>query len=369
MAGKNRFLYDKVVRDGTLTPIVTTDYHPSYPTSNIQNIWTDYYYRTKYGNGSGWGHFEITASNRYIYFVDTGSTSRTATLDLDDYDADELATEIETQMEAQTTDTFTVTYSQTSKKFLITNDTGTFTLTCTNTTNATWDTIGYDTAANKTGSAGYTGDYVRIHSECGIEIANVNSTAFGITGCALVGLNLTSSYQIFKLQRWTGSAWADVTGGGFDYDSSRGCAIAMFNSVSQTKERILIRDWANSDYYVQIGGLICGDYEELSTWFDYGFSENIEDTSSHQYSKQGYLNVVTGFFKNLKGVTYNVMSADEAKLETVYEECGKRYPFVFVQDSDDPENTMEYCIFSGRLSRRGKDAYTKEITLAWEEVN
>lgn len=368
--GLNRFLFDKVVRDGILVPIVSTDYHPSYPTSKIQNIWTDYYYRTKYENGSGWGHFEITASTQMLYFVDNGSTARTATITIGDYDADGLAAEIETQMEATpTTDTFTVSYSQTAKSFQLTDDTGTYELTCTNTTNAIWDIIGFDTASDKTGSTGYIADYVRIHSECGIEIQHEGDTAVAITGCAVMGLNLTSSYQMFKLQRWTGSAWADITGGAFEYDFDRKMAVAMFSSVSQTKERILIRDWTNADYYVQIGAVVCGAYEEISTWFDYGFSDDIEDTSTHQYSKQGYINVVTGFFKDLKGVSYQVMSADEQKLEDIYRECGKRYPLVFVQDSDDPENTMEYIMFRGKFGRKGQDAYTKEITLAWEEVN
>jgi len=44
---------------------------------------------------------------------------------------------------------------------------------------------------------------------------------------------------------------------------------------------------------------------------------------------------------------------------------GTRYPFVFVQDSDDVLNTLKYVMFAGKFSRRGKDAYTKEITLAW----
>lgn len=367
MAGNNRYLYDKMVRDGTITPIINTDYHPSYPVENIRNIWTDYWYRSKYGLNSGWGYFKITTSNQKLYFKDNGAVARTATITVGDYDANSLIAEIETQMEAQTSDTFTVSYSSTSRKFTIVDDTGTYELTCTSTTNAIWDTIGYATAANRTGGASYQGDYVRIHTGCAVQVLSAGSTSISLKCAVVFGLNVTSAYTTMEFQKDTGGGtWVKVSD--FTYSVTTGVAITMFASQSGSKYRIYIVDRENPLGYVQVGTCLFGDYYEISKWFQYGFSEDIDDTSKHQYSKQGYINVITGYFLDTKGVTYELMAADEGYLVAMYRDVGKRYPFVFVQDSTDAINTFQYCMFTAKLSRRGKDAYTKEITLAWVGV-
>ncbi len=62
--GYNRFLFaeEKLLWSGNITPIISTDYHPSHVVTRVRNIWTDYYYRSKYGNSSGWGYWNITSS-------------------------------------------------------------------------------------------------------------------------------------------------------------------------------------------------------------------------------------------------------------------------------------------------------------------
>ena len=367
MAGNNRFLYDKIVREAdSFSGIVGSDYHPSYPAEHVRNIWTDYSYRSKYGANSGWGYFYFGATNNKIYFKDTGAVARTATITVGGYDADSIVAEIETQMEAQTSDTFTVTYSDNSNKITIANDTGTYELTCTNTTNAAWLYIGFDTTADKTGSASYNSDNKRIHSNVAIKIGCNGGAFISATFVVVLGLNVSSAYQVLKLQRDVTGSWVDVAT--LSYDSVTGVAYAFFSSVSSDSWRIIIRDWENGDGYVEIGTVLLGDYYTISKWFQYGFSENIQDTSTQVFSKQGYINVVIGYFIEAYGVTYEVLAADEGYLEDMYKTVGNRYPFVFVRDSDDVLATLKYVIFSGRFSRRGKDAYTKDITLAWTGV-
>ena len=365
MAGNNRFCYDKVVRDcASLAPIISTDYHPSYPPENVRNIWTDYPYRSKYASGGG--YFEITSSNNKLYFVDNGSTARTATITTGTYDAEGLIAEIETQMEAQTTDTFTNSYSHTSFKFTITDDAGTFQLTCTNTTNAIWETIGFDTAADKTGAASYNSDDPRIHTNAALVSNCDGGASISATFAYAAGLNLTSTYQTLKLQRYAASSWNDV--GDMTYDATLGIAYLAFSSVGGTAWRLLIKDKENPDGYVEVGVFLVGDYYTISKWFEYGASEDIEDTSTHDYSKQGYINVITGYFLETFGVTYELMTTDEGYLVYMYKEGGKKYPFVFVRDSDAALNTSQYVMFNGRLGRRVQDAYTKEITLTWVKI-
>lgn len=365
--GLNRFIYDKIVRDSVLLPIVTADYNPSYPPEKLRNIWTDYYYRSKYGHNTGWGYFAISSSTVNLYFKDTGSVARTAVITIGDYDGDSLAAEIETQMEAVTTNNFTVTYSNISGKFQITNDTGTFELTCTSTTNAIWGIIGFNTGSNKTGSAAYIAGSVRVHTYAGFIIESGDSSAITCDGCALFGLNLTSSYQILQLDRWTGSAWDKI--GDFEYDFDNKRAILMWSASASIKYRVLVRDWTNPLRYFQCGVPVLGQYSEISRGYQYGASFNLDDTSVHQYSKKGYLNVKRGFIKRGRSVEYVVMSADETLLEDLYYTYGKQEPLVFVRDADDPENTMEYIIFVGAFNRREEDAYFKSIGLTWLEVN
>ena len=75
-----------------------------------------------------------------------------------------------------------------------------------------------------------------------------------------------------------------------------------------------------------------------------------------------------GFQKTLHSVEYEVMSADEVKLEDLYKSLGKVYPFVFVRDSADALNTMEYGIFNAKFGRREENDFFKTIVLAWESV-
>jgi len=364
MTGFNRYCYDKVVRDATIVPTWSQDYTPGYPASDISNIWTDYTYQSKHGSNSGGGWWYITTSEQKIYYND--GSARTANITAStSYDGDSLATEIGTQMTASGGQTYTCTYSQSTKKFTI-SASSTFTLNCTNTTNAVWTHIGYDTAADKSGSNAYISDDIRIHNYVAVELQNNGGVAIASTWCGLVGLNVSSTYQIFKLQRWTGSAWADV--GNFSYDDVNGRAIIFYTSVTPTKSRVLIRDWENADGYIEIGSALQGDYKEISVRYKYGFNEDIDDTTQHSYSKKGYVNAVIGFFVESTGVTYEVMATDEAKLMDLYRTIGKRYPFVFVQDSDDILDTMSYNIMTAKATRRGQDAYTKEITFAWVDV-
>ena len=366
--GKNRYLVsdEQLLWRGTLAPIASTDYHPSHNIERVRNIWRDYYYRTKYGNDSGWGYWDITASENKLYFKDNGAVARTATITVDEYDADSLCVEIKAQMEAQTSDTFTVTYSNTSRKFTITNNVGAYELTCTNTTNAIWTHIGFSTAADKTGSAAYNSDYVRIHNYAAVVLQSGDGSARTITAVAIMGMNVTSTYQILKLQRWTGSSWEDK--GDFVYNAVAGEGIVFPTSSSSIKWRILVRDWENAAGYIQFGNIVPGYYKELSRGYEYGASDDIDDTSQHQFTKKGYINVVVGFQKRMRAVEYNLMETDREAIRDIYTAIGKQQPFVFVKDSDDAINTMSYCMFVAKLGGREEDDYFQSITLAWMEM-
>lgn len=104
------------------------------------------------------GFYNIDDTNDQLYFLDTGVTATTSTITNQDYTEGQLKTEIETQMNDDGDGTYTVTFDSQTGKMTIAIGSGTYELTTTTTNNAVWDMIGFDTSADKTGAATYTGD-------------------------------------------------------------------------------------------------------------------------------------------------------------------------------------------------------------------
>lgn len=212
-------------------------------------------------------------------------------------------------------------------------------------------------------------DYV-YRSAAGTKNANIDieakdSVEVTATGCVLYGLNLTSSYTTLKLQRYT-TVWVDVCT--LYYDADNGRALGWFSQVSASKYRIVMADSTVSSY-VQLGIIILGDFIEISRGYEYGATSDLDDSSAHRYSKDGHLNVAVGREIELQAVTYEVMAADEAKLETIYKAVRKRYPLVFIEDSAQLTETMKYIIFQARFGRRIPGYLFKTITLSWMRLD
>ena len=102
--------------------------------------------------------YNIDDTNNQIYFLDTGVTATTSTITNQDYTEAQLATEVQTQMNADGDGTYTVTFGSQTGKMTLAIGSGNYELTTTTTTNAVWDVIGFDTSADKTGAGTYTGD-------------------------------------------------------------------------------------------------------------------------------------------------------------------------------------------------------------------
>ena len=101
-----------------------------------------------------------TGFNDNLYFVDSGSTSRTGVMPEGSFTISEILTNIKNAMEAETTDTFTVTRNSNTRKITIVNDIGSYELTTSNNVTAIWEIIGFSTSSDLTGAATYTGDRV-----------------------------------------------------------------------------------------------------------------------------------------------------------------------------------------------------------------
>ena len=104
--------------------------------------------------------YNVDDTNNKVYFVDAGVTATISTLTNQDYTEAQLATEIQTQMNADETsgETYTVSADAQTGKMTVSIGSGTFELTTTTTTNANWNMMGFDIDADKTAAGTYTGD-------------------------------------------------------------------------------------------------------------------------------------------------------------------------------------------------------------------
>lgn len=104
----------------------------------------------------------ITSSDIYLDFVETGPTTRAAQVTAKLYkDPHQLAAAIQDAMNAVATDNYTVTYNDLTGKFTIVTDGSLLSLlwnTGANTANTIGDKIGFLTAADDTGALTYTSD-------------------------------------------------------------------------------------------------------------------------------------------------------------------------------------------------------------------
>lgn len=112
-------------------------------------------------------NIEITDSNKFIDFEDSGTVVRAAQIATAVYDnANALRAVIKTAMEAVCGDTYDIFlwFDSTYKcgKFIIEVGSGTFKLLCStgaNQANAAWDILGYDESSDKTGAQDYTAEW------------------------------------------------------------------------------------------------------------------------------------------------------------------------------------------------------------------
>lgn len=106
------------------------------------------------------GNFVIDSTNNTVYFND--GASDTSTITSGEYTASALATEIQTQLNTDSSG-WTVSYSTSTYRFTISN-TSSVTLELSSTSNAAWDTIGFTTSTDLTGTS-FEGDAARIHTQ------------------------------------------------------------------------------------------------------------------------------------------------------------------------------------------------------------
>lgn len=344
--GKIVFCYDNYWDDYALTE---TTQHENFPSENTQHRDFNKAWRSQYGAGSGWGYFVVIDSGTYqnnkIDFEDNGTTTRTAILVAGVYDADTLKAHVETQMEATTTDTFTVEYLESSNKFKITNDTGTFKLewnTGTHKATSAAGLLGYDDSADDTGADNYTADYIRTHT---YEYLKQDMGAQkNIYAVIIKGHNIQSSAT-----RWFQVSDNDVSYDTYNFDHQADLLV-LYWSTPKNKRYARPRFWDedNPDLYLKMGRVyVGGQFAPTENFLHEGEIQRI-DPSVVMESADGQESSLQQESFDTWTYTFRVKgSTQKGYFDTMFDVVGTSKALFIIEDSASPLTTTSYVRFTG----------------------
>jgi len=336
-----RFIYLNRWRDGVIIDHCCE--HPQNPAEDSQIDSLSYFWRTRYGIGSGNGLFVVDANNKYIDF-DEGGAELTATLTLGSYNGASLATEIKTQLDVAGALTYTVTYSDSTAKFTI-SAVSNFTLRWNTGTHKTTDIsalCGFSDAADDTGAATYTSDNRRIHWPKAFKDIDL-LVACEANFIGLLGHNISSS-AVIKLYGADDTAFTtNLTTDTITWASG---SIYFPLAASRTKRyfRLSIEDPTNSSSYIQVSTISLAKYFEPARNFQVGGEEGPDDVTD----------LTTTDSRNLYGqekpsldgwsLPYTGLSDAEAvEVKALNKECGLHKALIVCFDSTSP-NTTSYLV-------------------------
>ena len=356
----NNLWDDYTISSGTGTA------HENFPITNTQHRDFNKAWRSNYGAGSGWGLFSINSSvNNKLYFNEGGGTL-TATLTGGNYDADTLATEIETQLEAAGADSYTVEYLESgsdANKFKITNDTDTFELECTNMTDAVWDTIGFDTSSDTGTDSDHTADEIRIHY---VEFLYIDfGSAQTIYSAIIKGHNFSDTATVkvqFSDDNW--STQADY----YEYTIQDDILVSNWSGYKNYRYvRFWMEDPDNSDTYIKVGRIYLGGQFQPAR----GFRDPVEtvptDDSFVGVSDGGQVSgTVQRSVYDVSTYTLPVEN-EKSSYDTVIDAVGTSKSFFFCEDPDSPLTTTKY-VQAKSWRWRSYDDSTYELNVTLREL-
>lgn len=304
----------------------SSQYSTSFPASNAYDTSRSKVWKTG-------GNFEITSTNNKLYIND--GSDKTVTLTAASYTYSTLAAHVQTQLNASSSN-WTCTYSTTTHKFTIARSSGTAVLRETQTTNAVWDTLGYNQGADITGTP-FVADESRIHTsewlkcDCGVPqtatfacLLGSIDEEFSLTQNAVVTL------QASNLDSWTSPAVS------VDLPVESLSAMAFLDDSFSTPYRyyrIKIVDRLNplGPEGISIGYAYIGDHVTMTnTNIAVGFSKILQDPSIVQSSENGALFFeVRPRYREISSAEIQYLSGTEYdELEQFFYDVGIRTPFL-----------------------------------------
>jgi hypothetical protein len=279
------------------------------------------------------GNFEITSSNCKVYIND--GSDKTVTLSTGNYTYATLASHIQTELNASSSGwTVAYDYNGGTYKFTITRSSSA-TLRFTVTTDAAWDTLGYATTANETGTS-FVADAQRNHTS--ETITWDLGTATPITFFAAIGpINETFSVSenaTLRLYGNNSNTWGSpalsVTLTADDYGIFKFLDDLADYTYRYWRFELIDKTNPVGPDGFKLSHVYLGDYVTLTTRnVANGFSRKWVDPSVRVESENGAL-FVQSKTKYLKFDSVNVQyisSTERADLEQLFYDNGIGVPF------------------------------------------
>lgn len=317
---------DNNLAAGSAATVTASSAQAAYPLTNLFNS-----YRFKQWRPAG--NFTIDSTNNKIYIND--GTDRTITLTSANYTYATLASHIQTQLNASSSN-WTCTYSTTTFKFTIGRSSGTSTLRFATTTTAAWDTLGYTYLVDTSAGTGLVANEIRCHTAEYIDIDL--GVASAITFLALLGplgeiFSLSDSATVYLYGNTTSSMTSPALAVTLSPDT-HGIYEFIDDETDTTYRywRLKIVDRTNTagPLSFKFGHLYLGDYATIEARnVAAGIDKRQVDTALAQESEGGALFFQTGIKYTLfdqVSITY-MDAADRLTLEQAFYDLGKSTPF------------------------------------------
>lgn len=308
------------------------------------------------------GHFEITTSNQALYIND--GSDKTVNITVGDYDTpDDLATQIQTDLNAASAN-WTVQYDTLTGdyRFKISNS-GSVTLRLSQTTNSIWDTLGYTTSLDLVGTSFYA-DQQRNHTDeyCIFDMGyNAEMLFFAAIGPLEEIFSITSSAMVTlegsNLNQWNAPPFSVTLSQG-----PRGIYEFLDNNDDTSyrfwRFRIVDRLNPNGPEGISIGHIYIGDYITLtSRSIQRNIGKKLIDPSDVLIAENGalYFNKKPKYtsITNLK-ISY-IPRDDKDILEQMFSDLGISTPFYIsldptLQISNELSEFTKYVVFDSEPS-------------------
>jgi hypothetical protein len=359
MRGNIRFFYDN--EWDKYTPTFSTE-HPNWPATNTQQRWPGRSWRSQHGTNSGWGLFVITTSNNQFYY-DEGGGQITITITPGNYNADTLSDEIESQLNSSGVSgacIYTVVYDDENNVFIVATDPScVFELLTTNTTNAIWGTLGFDTSADTGFDSIHIADYIRIHTEEWIKIdAGVGNT---IDWCAFMikNDNIQSS-GVIRIQFSDDDFVTTPFSQGLTKNTlGKNQRFNLF-ATTQTYRyaRIYIQDIDNPDGYIEVGRAWGGCSFRPRIGFSPKYTLKPTDPSRMTESEGGQISTIDKPQFDTRDYQFDLVTGETLDnirdFETMFDSRGTSKELWIlemptsssVNEFTDPHNNSYYCHFA-----------------------
>jgi hypothetical protein len=342
---KARFAYFNLWKRYAI--IARTSEHPQFPAEETQNESKQFFWRSRYGTGSGNGSFVVTAGVNDKVNFDEGGAERTGTLTAGTYNGQTLATAVAAAFNGAPSKTLTYacSYSESTAKFTISAGSN-FTIrwnTGTNKTTDISDLCGYLDTSNDSGASSYVADYRRIHSTETIDIDLGVAQDYNFV--ALQNHNIPSTATEIKVQGADDSAFTtNLVTDSLTWASGN---IYAFLGTLRTKRYIRVKITAidSGTAYIQIGPVFVGKYFEPDRTFTIGYSEGYQDESEVTRSDSMVISATERPPFKVRRVRFQrVSDGTKTSIEGLLQECGVRSPFLFCVDYGSPALNTFYVL-------------------------